>query len=159
MIADIAGRREDFMKKELVRIFVLNMLITVIVTTAAVLVTIFCMKDSAARDRAGLAAETESCTEESAKDSCTDESFEKLSSQYAKLVYQYNHAMYLYCQEDIEKNEDIESVLDQSAQVISDMEELEQGQISPEDAEEMSDAMDIISRALTIVSEGLENAA
>lgn len=74
-------------------------------------------------------------------DSCSDETFSALQDNYAALVEAYNAVAELYNSDEVEGDADVESALNQTADIMNEMGEITQDTITEADAESLNDSM------------------
>lgn len=79
--------------------------------------------------------------ESTADEACSDETFATLQDNYAALTDVYNTVYDAYMSDEIEQNDEIESALSQTADVINEMGEISQDTITELDAETLNDTM------------------
>lgn len=97
---------------------------------------------------------TEEVTEEAA--GCSDEVFAALQEDYAMLVECRDQAAEIYNDEAIAENPDITALFNETDEIVAEMGEITQDQITDEDALELENAMcDLIDTYATLV-EGME---
>ena len=102
---------------------------------------------------------TEEVTEEVATEEaagCSDEVFAALQEDYAMLVECRDQAAEIYNDEAIAENPDITALFNETDEIVAEMGEITQDQITDEDALELENAMcDLIDTYATLV-EGME---
>ncbi len=86
----------------------------------------------------------------------SDEVFAVLQDDFSLLVEAHDAVAELYNSEEIAANPEIESVMNQAYDVITQMGEITQEEITQEDAEELIGAMEDILDALSAVIDGME---
>lgn len=103
------------------------------------------------------AAKDETTGEDAAEgEMVSDEVFAILQDNYALLVEAHDAVAELYNSEEIAANPEIESVMDQAYDVIKQMGEIKQEEITQEDAEDLNGAMEDILDALSSVIDAVE---
>ena len=103
------------------------------------------------------APEAEESTE-GETDMVSDETFAALQESYDAMVEAYNAVVDLYNSDEIAADADIESLLDEAADVIEQMGEITQDTITEEDAETLAGAMLDILDGLSALVDGMEEA-
>lgn len=99
-------------------------------------------------------ATEEVATEEAA--GCSDEVFAALQEDYAMLVECRDQAAEIYNDEAIAENPDITALFNETDEIVAEMGEITQDQITDEDAIELENAMcDLIDTYATLV-DGME---
>lgn len=79
--------------------------------------------------------------ESTADEACSDETFAALQDNYATLTDVYNTVYDAYMSDEIEKNDEIENELAQTADIMNEMGEISQDMITELDAETLNDTM------------------
>ena len=79
--------------------------------------------------------------ESTADEACSDETFAALQDNYATLTDVYNTVYDAYMSDEIEKNDEIENALAQTADIMNEMGEISQDMITELDAETLNDTM------------------
>lgn len=74
-------------------------------------------------------------------ESCSDETFSALQDNYASLVEAYDAVYEAYQSDEVEQNDEIESALTQTQEVMDQMGEITQDTITEEDAYTLNDAI------------------
>lgn len=74
-------------------------------------------------------------------ESCSDETFSALQDNYASLVEAYDAVYEAYQSDEVEQNDEIESALSQTQEVMDQMGEITQDTITEEDAYTLNDAI------------------
>ena len=96
-------------------------------------------------DKAAEAPVEEAAVEETADagsdEMVSDETFATLQDNYATLVEANNAVVDLYNSDDIEANADVEALLNQASDVITQMGEIKQDTLTEADAETLNQAM------------------
>lgn len=104
-------------------------------------------KESSSSSVADSVDESDSSADDAAADSdasgdaCSDETFSTLQDNYAALVEAYNAVADLYNSDEVEGDADIESALNQTADIMNEMGEITQDSITEADAESLNDSM------------------
>lgn len=78
---------------------------------------------------------------DAAAEGCSDETFATLQDNYAALTEVYNTVSEAYLSDEVEQNDDIETALNETQDVMTQMGEITQDTITEEDAEVLNDAM------------------
>ncbi len=86
----------------------------------------------------------------------SDENFKILQDNYALMVNCYEEVSELYSSDEIAANADIEKAMDMAADVINQMGEIKQDEITEEDAETLNSAIEDILNALSDIVDGME---
>ena len=93
-------------------------------------------------------------------DSCSDETFSALQDNYAALVEAYNAVADLYNSDEVEGDADVESALNQTADIMNEMGEITQDTITEADAESLNDSMltlcEVLSAAVDSIASNAE---
>lgn len=78
---------------------------------------------------------------EAAAEGCSDETFAALQDNYATLSEVYTTVYDAYMSDEVEQNDDIETALSETENIMTQMGEISQDTITEEDAEVLNDAM------------------
>ena len=93
-------------------------------------------------------------------DSCSDETFSALQDNYAALVEAYNAVADLYNSDEVEGDADVESALNQTADIMNEMGEITRDTITEADAESLNDSMltlcEVLSAAVDSIASNAE---
>lgn len=95
-------------------------------------------------------------TADTAGDMADDELFAALQESYAAMTEYYNAVSDLYSMDEIAADAEIEEIMNQAADVITQMGEITQDTITNDDAMALNDAIGDIIDVLSIVVEGME---
>lgn len=98
----------------------------------------------------------ESKTEEEVSDMMSDETFAALQEAYGAMVETYDAVCELYSSEEIAANAEIEELLTAVKEVMDEMGELSQDQMSEEDAEVLAQAMLDLLESMELLVDGME---
>lgn len=101
----------------------------------------------------------EETTDEVSDDVCSDETFAELQDCYAITVEIYDAVTELYMSDEIEQNDDIEALLAEAEEVIAEMGEISQDELTEADAADLMDAMADIIEGLGYLVDGMDIAA
>ena len=108
---------------------------------------------SAAVDAMDTTADVE--TADASGDVCSDDTFATLQDNYATLVNVYNVVYDAYMSDEIEQDDDIESALLQTADVMEEMGDISQDTITEADAESLNDSMLTLLQVLDAVVDAM----
>lgn len=108
---------------------------------------------SAAVDAMDTTADVE--TADASGDVCSDDTFATLQDNYATLVNAYNVVYDAYMSDEIEQDDDIESALLQTADVMEEMGDISQDTITEADAESLNDSMLTLLQVLDAVVDAM----
>lgn len=117
--------------------------------------------DTAATTDAAVEETTDEAVEETADDSeaadgaMSEETWSVLQDNYAAMVDAYNAVTELYSSDEIAADADIEDVLVQAEDVITQMGEIDSESVTEADAETLNSAMLDILSALSAVVDGM----
>jgi len=139
--------REIIMKKKLLAILMVTVLSVSMLTACG-------SKDDSSSESSKSAASEESTDESS--DAVSDEYFAKLQEAYAALTDEYNQVVDIYNSDEIAANADIEDTLAQAKDVMEQMGEIDQSNLSQADAETLMDVMVDLEEALNLLIQGME---
>lgn len=99
----------------------------------------------------------ETATEEAVnEDMVSDETFAALQDTYSALVDYHNAVVDLYSSDEIAADAEIEEVINEAADLINQMGEISQEELTEEDAMTLNDAMGDLVDALTYLVDGME---
>lgn len=99
-------------------------------------------------------AETDA--DEAESDMVSDENYEILQENYALISDYAAEVREIYTSDEIAANPDIEEVILQTEEIIEEMGELEQADITAEDAQTLNDTMELIIDTYNNLLEGME---
>ena len=108
---------------------------------------------SAAVDAMDTTADVE--TADASGDVCSDDTFATIQDNYATLVNVYNVVYDAYMSDEIEQDDDIESALLQTADVMEEMGDISQDTITEADAESLNDSMVTLLQVLDAVVDAM----
>lgn len=94
-------------------------------------------------------------TDEAAAEIVSDETFETLQENYAAMIEAYNAVAEAYGSDEVEADADIEAALTEAADIIEQMGEIQQIEISEADAEDLNGAMLDILEVLSAVVDAM----
>lgn len=103
------------------------------------------------------AAEVEA-TEEATGDMISDESFKQVQDSFATLVENYNAVTELYNSDNVAGDADIEATLKATEDVINQMGDIDQTQMTEEDGAKLLDAMSDLYDALDACLDKMQKA-
>ena len=92
-------------------------------------------------DESDSSADDAAADSDASGDACSDETFSALQDNYAALVEAYNAVAELYTSDEVEGDADVESALNQTADIMNEMGEITQDTITEADAESLNDSM------------------
>lgn len=101
---------------------------------------------------------TDTGSDETETDMVSDENYEILQENYALISDYAAEVREIYSSDEIAANPDIEEVILQTEDIIAQMGELEQADITAEDAQELNDAMELIIETYDNLLAGMEPA-
>jgi len=138
------------MKKKIMAVLICSML--------SVSLLAGCGKDEEeAAEATEVVTEVEETTEEEVADMCSDEDFKTLQDAYAALADEYNAiADYYVNNDDIAKDEDMESLLGQAKDYMDMVGEIQQNELAAADASELAQSMITVEEGLVKAAEALD---
>lgn len=86
----------------------------------------------------------------------SDEVFAQMQDCYDLMVQYYNAAVDLYSDDAVAASEEVNDVMSQAKEIIEEMGEITQDSLTPDDAVELIDAMEIIVDVLSETVDGME---
>lgn len=95
-------------------------------------------------------------TDEAEVEMVSDENFKILQDNYALISNYADEVRELYTSDEIAANPDIEEVILETEDIIAELGELEQADITAEDAEDLNEAMKLIIETYDNLLEGME---
>lgn len=116
-------------------------------------------EEAPAAEEAVEARETEEAVDTASSDGeemVSDEIFEILQNSYSLLVEYHDAVAELYNSDEVAANPEIEELMSQAYDIIEEMGNITQEEVSPEDAETLIDAMDQIVDGLSVIVDGME---
>lgn len=99
---------------------------------------------------------TDTDTDEAEADMVSDENFEILQENYALITDYAAQVREIYTSDEIAANPDIEEVILQTEDLIAQIGELEQTELTEEDAQTLNDSMELIIQTYDSLLEGME---
>ena len=87
---------------------------------------------------------------------CSDETFEELQENYKIVVECYDSVEELYMSDEIAQSDEVEDLLFEANDIIEEMGEIEQSELTEKDADELNDAMEDIIEALNGIVDSME---
>lgn len=114
------------------------------------------VKEEAAEDTTEEAATEEEVSEEAAY--CSDEVFAALQEDYAILIECRDEAAAIYNDESVAEDEEITALFNETDEVVAELGEITQDQITDEDALELEDSINDLIEAYSLLVDGMEAA-